>query len=617
MENQPLEKIVGTFKVGDEVTGSQAMVYTLEKLGVEKVAAYIGGRAIELIDKLGQSRKIELIEGPAESDLGHAMQAYFKVTRKPGVVVVTSGPGGTNLATPIKDAQSDGDALIAIIGQVPNEAIDVGEEAFQGAPIVEPYALWSKAGFRIDNVDQIQSVLKTAYEVSTKGRPGPVVIELPSPIAKDHKTKLQHLDYVPLIPIAPRNPAIYTKIQVKSVGLDDLVGAMKYSNRPTAVLGGGIYNGKAVEESVQVMGKSQIPFFATLMLLGAVKRSPFYFGMPGMHGPAENNLALHNSDLVLYAGGRLDDRIIGDPKRFAPDAKLFWLEPNYPGIGTAIAQRVQKIEMEAKPAMEYLLRNLPVKNNEKWINQIHEWREKYPAADHVSADVIKMVREFSKKHEKKEPFVATGVGAHQMDLAQNWDFNPQDGYKMLLTSGGLGTMGTGLPFAVGSQIADPTRPVYLFNGDGSSVMDMRSMLFAWDLFKQRKSYGIKQIVFRDESLNMVEFWQDRHWDGRKTATQLRLPKNYFWNLAIAHEFSPFTVDYKKDSTGKKEVDLEWNRKIIEEFVRYKGNALLEVRLAPHNVLPMIPAAQSVAEIVLPKGQKLDPNDLTIGRNWYK
>ena len=603
-----LDSLVDEWPIGQEVTGSESYRYTLEMLGTELVGVYIGGRCIDPIDEVGKSKRIKLITGTSESDLDHALQAYFKVSRKPGFLIVTSGPGGTNSATPIKDAHSDSDALILTIGQVPNEAIEVGDEPFQGALMVEPFSYWSKWAYRIESADEIQSVLKTAYHIAITGRPGPIVIELPSPIAQHQKTKLKPLNEVPLMEIELKKPPVYNIIEVKTSSLDDLLESLKHSKRPVVIAGGGVYNAGATEELIKVAERGDLPLMTTLMLLGAVKGHRLNFGLPGMHGPVENNLAIHNSDLVFYTGGRLDDRIIGDPDKFAPGARIFWNEPNYPGINRKMAQRVYKIEVDAKEAMDYLLANMPQLNHGRWVGQIYAWRKKYPMPTHVPREVIQQIRKFVKMYEPKEPYVATGVGSHQMFLAEFWDFNPEQAMKMLLTSGGLGTMGTGMPFAVGARLADPSRSVYLFNGDGSAIMDQRANLMAWQLSQEGQFSGIKEVIFRDNSLGMVDFWQGEFYDERKTATEIRAPDEYFMHIAHANQFEYFVVDYKGGSP-------KMSKDVLENFVKHRGNAVLEVRMQPQSVRPMVPAAKSAAEMKLPNGMTLDPADLLVGKNW--
>ena len=597
--------------INQEITGSELYRYTLEMLNVEKIGVYTGGRVIDLLDKLGQSKEIKLITGPHEQDLGHAFQAYFKVSRKPGFLIVTSGPGGTNSSTPVKDAQSDSDAIILTIGQVPLESIKDGEESFQGAPMIEPFKYWTKWSYRIKSADEIQSVLKTAYFISTEGRPGPVVLELPSPIAQFQKAKLKPIDEVQLIDIENNNiPNVYNEIRIRKSNLNELIKSIEKSKRPITVAGGGIYNAGAMKELLQFSILTDIPFTTTLILIGAMPKHKLNLGLPGMHGFPENNLAIYNSDLVIYIGARLDDRIILDPEKFAPNAEIFWIEPNNPGIGNKIANRVKKVEVDAKESLRYLIANLKQIKHEEWLEQILSWRKKYPMPKHVPRTVIEQIRKFVDIYEENEPYLTTGVGAHQMFLAEFWNFNPDSNKKMLLTSGGLGTMGTGTPFAIGALLADPERSVYVFNGDGSLVMDQRSLLLAYQLKKCNligKNSFVKEIVFRDNSLSMVDHWQDQFWNSNKTASDLDLPLKYFENMASQNEFKYFLVDYLNGNSDN-------NISVIENFVKHRGNALLEVRMFPEPVLPMIPSMKSIDKMRLPNGNILDKEDLLIGKN---
>lgn len=623
LEQETIDDLVERLPLGSEVTGSEAYRYTLEMLGVEIVGVYIGGRNIDLLDKLGKSPSIKLVTGVHEQDLGHIIQAYARVTnnlsnavtkgKKPGFYIVTSGPGGTNAATPIKDAHSDSDPVVLTIGQVSIDSLEEGEEAFQGADMVQPFKHWAKWAYRIKNADEIQSALKTAFYTATNGRPGPVVLELPSPIAQSQKTKLLPLDEVPLMSYEVSTPNVYNKINIEKATLEDLARDVKQSKRPMMIGGGGIYNAGAVREFLQFAELGGIPYSTTLMLLGALEsKARLNLGLPGMHGSPESNLAIHNSDLLIYIGGKLDDRVIGDPTQFAPYAVRYWLEPYNPGISSGIAKRVKKVEVDAKTALDYLIANSePVKHTE-WIRQINHWREKYPMPTHVPSEVIKQIRKLVDKHEEREPYVTTGVGTHQMFLAEFWNFNPELGKKMLITSGGLGTMGTGIPFGIGAMIADTETPVYVFNGDGSLIMDQRSLLTAWQMYKDGltdSKHGLKVVVFRDNTLGMVDHWQGQFWKGNKVATQLDMPERYFLNMANQNEFRYFMVDHVKDVKGNNEE----NTSALEKFVKYRGNALLEVRMLPQSAFPMIPSMQGVSKIILPYGMQLDPNDLLVGK----
>jgi acetolactate synthase I/II/III large subunit len=605
-----LETIVrdsaSSFPIGKVLTGSEIVRYALEMSGVERVFAYTGGRVIDLLDKLGLSDKIQVIPGPHEQDLGHAAQGYYKVTGRQGYEVVTAGPGATNAVTAIKDAQSDSDALVVIVGQVQNNALEIEDEPFQGAPIVEAVRPWTKWAYRVKSIDELQSVLKTAHIVSTSGRPGPVVIELPSPIAQYQTTQLKALADVPLIRVQPKIPRVYSISEVKQASIEELVTEMPKSQRRVVIAGSGVYSANAMAQLMQFSDKTDNPYVTTLKLLGAMPSNHrLNLGFGGMHGLPAANLAIYNSGLIVYIGGRFDDRIVGDLKQFAPNAKLYWLEPNHPGIPEEIANRVRKITIDAGEGLERLTQKLGQLNQRGWLEKIREWDQKYPMPNHAARNVIEAVRKYVTESGLKEPYVTTGVGAHQMFTAEFWKFVPEDGKRMLLTSGGLGTMGTGVPFGIGALIAEPDRPVYVFNGDGCFEMDERSMSMAYDMRQELARYknGLKQIVFRDNLLGMVGHWQTSFWRDRKTVTQLSRPTDFFRYKSLSHEFAYFLVDYSQQFRP------EANDEIIRQFVNYEGNATLEVRMNPIPVLPMIPAGKGVPDTILPGGKRFEAVDL--------
>ena len=589
--------------IGQEVSGSELYMYTLEMLGAEKIFALTGGRVLHLLDTLSKSDKLTLISGPHEQDLGHVAQAYFKITRKPGILITTSGPGGTNAGTSVKDAHSDSDGLILTVGQVSLESLRDGEEAFQGAAIFEALQHWSKWAYRITNAEEVQRVVKTAYHLATSGRPGSIVLEFPSPVAQMQKAKLKPLEEVALFNVDLKHPQVYKSVKVKNSNLNDLTTEINKSKRPLIIAGGGIYNAGAVEEFLKFSEHTDTPFATTLMLIGAIPSDHgLNLGLPGMHGSPESNLAINNSDLLVYLGGRLDDRIISDPSKFAPNANIFWIEPNNPGIGRGMASRVNKIRIGAKEALGYLLGHSEKSQHIEWRKQIAAWREKYPMPIHTHRNVIEAINMFTRKYEQREPYITTGVGAHQMFVAEYWKFNPEIGKKMLLTSGGLGTMGVGTPFGVGAIVADPGRTVYVFNGDGSLLMDQRSLTMPRQLRKKGMVGPLKEIVFRDNSLGMVDCWQAEFYEDRKAVSEIDLEEDYFSDMAKQNNMRYFVLD-------SKDIPSAHALSTFEEFVKYRHEAFLEIRMQPQSVKPMVPSMKGVADIILPGELKLDPSDL--------
>lgn len=598
-----LEERLNEIPLGKNVTGSELYRYTLEMLGVDTVFAYTGGRVLHILDTLGQSKQIKLLSGPHEQDLGHAAQGYFKVSRKPGILIVTSGPGGTNTATPVKDAHSDSDGLIVTVGQVSPESLDDEEEAFQGAAVTEPFKHWTKWSYCIKDVNEVQSVVKTAYHLATTGRTGPIMLEFPSPIAQFKKAKLKPLEDVPVMHVGNKIPRVYKKVHVATSDLDHVVELLSNAKKPLIYAGGGVHFEGAMRDLEEFAAHADIPYFPTLMLIGATRKEPRNLGLGGMHGHVETNLALYNADVVIILKARLDDRIIGDPEFFAYHAKeLLWIEQFNPGISSKIASRVKRIPVDSKTALEYVLKHLPKMDHSEWMEQIESWRIKYAAPEDVQSRVIRRISDLIPKYEVRQPRVSTGVGVHQMKVPQIFDFRPEMGKNMLLTSGGLGTMGTATPYAAGAMIGDPFRNVYIFNGDGCLVMDQRSLSMPSQLRKRGFGGRIKEIVFRDNSLGMVGLWQKKFYNGNETVSELDYPRNYFKGMADQNKMRHFVIEYR----GSNGVN---NDAVIEEFVKHRHDALLEVRLQAEGVYPMIPSMKSVPEMILPHGMKLDHADI--------
>ena len=307
--------------------------------------------------------------------------------------------------------------------------------------MIHPYSHWSKWACRITKPEEIQSVLKTAYKLATAGRPGPITIEFPGSVQMKTAV-LKTLEEIPERGIKEKIPPVYLNKEVQKAGLEEIVRALMNAKRPVIYAGGGIYHSHSAEQLEQFAEQNDIPYVTTLMLLGAMKKNPLNIGFPGMHGRVENNLALHNADVILAIGARLDDRIVGNPEKFAPGAEIYWIEPHFPGIGRVMAQRVKKTEADAQDALEYLIEKTAengkiagnTQKHAEWRNQIQQWKEKYPMPHHVPREVIEEIRKNVDRYEPKEPYVATGVGAHQMFLAEYWTFNPEEGKKMLLSS---------------------------------------------------------------------------------------------------------------------------------------------------------------------------------------
>jgi acetolactate synthase I/II/III large subunit len=624
LKHRPLEELA-QIPVGQTMLGSSAYAWTLRQLDAQKVFFYIGGPIIGIAKAIeNEVGGIEIVIGPDEIDLGHAAEGYFRVTGKPINVLNTSGVV-VKQASPLLAATMDSQSIIVTVGQVSYEGLAIGDELFQGARLVEPLREYVKWAYRIPNADMIQPALKTAYHLATTGRPGAILLELAGVISNEQKTVLKDIDEVPLIRYRQKKPKVYHLVNVQKAELGELKERMEQSQRPVLMLGAGVHHAGAVEQALDYGQKTDTPMVATLNVLGAIDSNAagngtalgnlidrLYLGMTGMHGSIWAQLAVHSADLVVGIGNRFDNRITLNANEFAPDADIYWINPHNPGISKIIAGRVKKIDMDARAALDALVAGSSNLKHDRWLEQINQWKLKYEMPVHVPRGVIQHTREFTMMHECKEPYVPTGVGQHQMWVAQFWRFDPESGKNMFLSSGGLAPMGIAAPLAAGALMAEPDRPVYVFNGDGSALMDIRSLLFGYQMRDELAQHGngMKQIIFRDNSLGMVRNWQSNMYGKSFNATDLSnlIPRDYFKDQARAAHFAYFSADY---IDGNPFV----NRAIIENFVKYRGNAILEVRMRPVEALPMTPGTKSVRDAYLPNGNKVDPADLLVGRNW--
>jgi acetolactate synthase I/II/III large subunit len=630
--------------IGKKVDGADAYRYTLEMLGINKVFQFTGGKVLTLLDRIASSDKIEILLGPEmqvgsrEADLGHAAQACYDITRVPANLIVTSGPGGTNPATAVANAMMDSSALILTVGQMSVSSLNDGEEAFQGVPISEPYKFWAKFTYTIRNVDELQDAIYAAFEAATTGRPGPSVLEIPSELF-EKQTMLKSREELENKGKNNQNnlglkaskirmlPPVYELNEMAFAEMDEVARAYKTAKRAVIYAGGGVHLDGAVNKLLKLSENYRIPIVSSLKLVGAIpSEHSMNIGMAGMHGKPCANLALHNADFILAIGTRLDDRIIGDPKKFAPycNGNIFWINPHTPGISRGIAKRVKKINMNASTAIDYLIQKkgcvlqpvVPEKENnaEKWIQEIKRWDLKYPLDFNLHCRIIRKISEIHRQYYEKEAYVATGVGGHQMFTANSWVFRPKPNKRMLLTSGGLGTMGVGLPFGVGAMIADPESPVYVFNGDGSFMMDESALMIAYHLKRDetRNKYGIKVIIFRNSSLGMVEYWQDVFYGQRKAASILNPPENYYKNIAAAYEAEHFMIDITENKTDMDGIDQKINFgaiRVINSFVRSNNNAVFEVRLPFEGIYPFIPPGRSVADMMINEKKRVNKEDI--------
>ncbi|EGJ37030.1 acetolactate synthase large subunit [Streptococcus sanguinis SK49] len=560
-----MEKI----KLETSKTGSELVLETLKNLGVDTIFGYPGGAVLPLYDAIYSFEGIRHILGRHEQGCVHEAEGYAKSTGKIGVAVVTSGPGATNAITGIADAMSDSVPLLVFTGQVAKAGI--GKDAFQEADIVGITTPITKYNYQVRETAEIPRIITEAIHIATTGRPGPVVIDLPKDVSAletdfIYDSKLHLPSYQPTI-----EP---NELQIKKI-----IKQISKAKKPVLLSGGGISYAEAAAELVALAERYQIPVVTTLLGQGTIAIDhPLFLGMGGMHGSFAANIAMTEADFMISIGCRFDDRLTGNPKTFAKNAKVAHIDIDPAEIGKIISVDIP-IVGDAKKALQMLLNEEQVHNNtSKWIEKVTQDKERVRSYDKKERvvqpqAVIERVGELT----KGDAIVVTDVGQHQMWAAQ---YYPYKNERQLVTSGGLGTMGFGVPAAIGAKIANPDKEVVLFVGDGGYQMTNQEMAIL-NIYK----IPIKVIMLNNHSLGMVRQWQEAFYDGRTSESVFEtLPD--FQLMAQAYGVK----SYKFDDPETIVQDLEALKEDIPMFIE------VDISRKEH-VLPMVPAGKSNHEML--------------------
>ncbi|EGF17749.1 acetolactate synthase large subunit [Streptococcus sanguinis] len=560
-----MEKI----KLETSKTGSELVLETLKNLSVDTIFGYPGGAVLPLYDAIYSFEGIRHILGRHEQGCVHEAEGYAKSTGKIGVAVVTSGPGATNAITGIADAMSDSVPLLVFTGQVAKAGI--GKDAFQEADIVGITTPITKYNYQVRETAEIPRIITEAIHIATTGRPGPVVIDLPKDVSAletdfIYDSKLHLPSYQPTI-----EP---NELQIKKI-----IKQISKAKKPVLLSGGGISYAGAAAELVAFAERYQIPVVTTLLGQGTIATDhPLFLGMGGMHGSFAANIAMTEADFMISIGCRFDDRLTGNPKTFAKNAKVAHIDIDPAEIGKIISVDIP-IVGDAKKALQMLLNEEQVHNNtSKWIEKVTQDKERVRSYDKKERvvqpqAVIKRVGELT----KGDAIVVTDVGQHQMWAAQ---YYPYKNERQLVTSGGLGTMGFGVPAAIGAKIANPDKEVVLFVGDGGYQMTNQEMAIL-NIYK----IPIKVIMLNNHSLGMVRQWQEAFYDGRTSESVFEtLPD--FQLMAQAYGVK----SYKFDDPETIVQDLEVLKEDIPMFIE------VDISRKEH-VLPMVPAGKSNHEML--------------------
>ncbi|MBQ9602083.1 MAG: biosynthetic-type acetolactate synthase large subunit [Neisseriaceae bacterium] len=567
-----------------QISGAQILVHSLHAEGVEYVFGYPGGAVLEIYDAIYQLHKFEHILTRHEQAAVHAADAYARSSGKVGVALVTSGPGATNAITGIATAYSDSVPLVVISGQVASSAI--GTDAFQEIDMIGVSRPCVKHNFLVTSVDELASTIKKAFQLAASGRPGPVVVD----ITKDVTQALSKFSY-PQEDIFIRS---YQPVVNGHIGqMKKAVQMLAAAKRPLIYFGGGVTLGNAATELTDLVKLINAPCIGTLMGLGAFPSSDKHFlGMVGMHGTYEANLAMQNADVVLAVGARFDDRVVSVPSKFTENNKKIIhidIDPS------SIAKRVKvdvPIVGNVKNVLNDLIglwkkQNLAFNNNqlEKWWQKIETWRAReclrLPESEDSELILPQYVIQTLAKITNNNAIITSDVGQHQMFAAQYYPFQRP---RQWLNSGGLGTMGVGLPYAMGAYLANPDKDVCCITGEGSIQMNIQELSTC-----AQYKLPIKVICLNNGYLGMVRQWQELYYSNRESETYFQsLPD--FVKLAQAYGHVGMRITKKSDVEGALREALALKDKFVfMDFVTDRKQ----------NVYPMVGNGKGLDEMVLP------------------
>ncbi|HGK2341615.1 TPA: acetolactate synthase large subunit [Streptococcus pneumoniae] len=550
-------------------TGSDLVLETLRDLGVDTIFGYPGGAVLPFYDAIYNFKGIRHILGRHEQGCLHEAEGYAKSTGKLGVAVVTSGPGATNAITGIADAMSDSVPLLVFTGQVARAGI--GKDAFQEADIVGITMPITKYNYQVRETADIPRIITEAVHIATTGRPGPVVIDLP----KDISALETDFIYSPEVNL----PSYQPTLEPNDMQIKKILKQLSKAKKPVLLAGGGISYAEAATELNEFAERYQIPVVTSLLGQGTIATShSLFLGMGGMHGSFAANIAMTEADFMISIGSRFDDRLTGNPKTFAKNAKVAHIDIDPAEIGKIISADIPVVG-DAKKALQMLLAEPTVHNNtEKWIEKVTKDKNRVRSYDKKERvvqpqAVIERIGELT----NGDAIVVTDVGQHQMWTAQ---YYPYQNERQLVTSGGLGTMGFGIPAAIGAKIANPDKEVVLFVGDGGFQMTNQELAIL-NIYK----VPIKVVMLNNHSLGMVRQWQESFYEGRTSESVFdTLPD--FQLMAQAYGIK----NYKFDNPETLAQDLE----VITEDVPM----LIEVDISrKEQVLPMVPAGKSNHEML--------------------
>ena len=562
------------------IKGARILLECLSRLGINEIFGYPGGAVIPIYDELYSFKEIKHYFARHEQGAVHEADGYARSTGKVGACLATSGPGATNLVTGIMTAHMDSIPLLVITGQVSSSLL--GKDAFQESDIVGITVPITKNNYLVQDIKDLPRILKEAYYIASTGRPGPVLVDIPRDI------QLQEIPYDEFNKIYENHFSLegYNPVYEGHKGqIKTAIKMIKDSKKPLIIAGAGILKAYAYEELKEFVEKTNIPVAMTLLGLGSFPGNhELALGMIGMHGTTYANYAANEADLIIAAGMRFDDRVTGNPQKFVPNAKIIHIDIDPAEIGKNKLIDVP-IVGDLKNVLTDLNEKAPKVSYDEWLKQIKKWKKEYSLTYRKTEDDILIPQEILSeidKITKGNVIVATDVGQHQMWAAQFLTFN--NPYS-ILTSGGAGTMGFGLPAAIGAQVANPNKKVLAVVGDGGFQMTFQELMLI-------KEYNlpVKIFIINNSYLGMVRQWQELFHEKRYSSVDLSYNPDFI-KIGEAYGIKSIQLNNKKDLKKNLKKILESDEAVLVECIVEKEE----------NVYPMIPAGKDVSCIVGKRG----------------
>ena len=562
------------------INGARMLLECLHKVGVTDIFGYPGGAVIPIYDEIYSFEKIKHYFARHEQGAVHAADGYARVSGKVGVCLATSGPGATNLVTGIMTAHMDSIPLLAITGQVRSNLL--GRDAFQETDIVGITVPITKGNYLVQNIKDIPRIIKEAYFIASTGRPGPVLVDIPNDIQQ------QEISYDEFNKLFDKEVQLegYEPTYVgHPVQIKRALSLIKKAKKPLIIAGAGVMKSGASKELLELANKIDIPVTTTLLGLGAFPENhELSLGMLGMHGTVPANYATDESDLVIAAGIRFDDRIAGNPSKFCEHAKIIHID-----IDPAEIDKNKKADVpivgDLKNVLSEINKELEPQDHKEWTDKVKEWKKEYPLAHRdvgkdklLPQEVLKAINDIL----DGDTIVVTDVGQHQMWAAQYMTYKNANS---IVTSGGAGTMGFGVPAAIGAQVGARDKKVVLIVGDGGFQMTLEEIMMI-----RQYNLPVKIVIINNSFLGMVRQWQELFKDRRYSFVDLECNPD-FVKIADAYGI--------KSERLKTKADLE--NKLKDLILSDEGVILDCIVEKEENVFPMIPAGKTVSQMIGKKG----------------